>query len=169
MSLYTVEKLFHKDSFFDEMTANLKSRPEIALAKSAGNKQDWLSDKKFVATQVAARSVRHLKRDQSNSTHDIPRIHNLFFIASSWRMIWTLLYHMNEIMDTSTPIRPQLLENEQLRKYFLALYDCVNEIIQAGRRQVSQLVISSGWFAPCTRDLMFTISIRALQPILCSD
>ena len=70
-------------------------------------------------------------------------IHNLFFVASAWRMIWTILVHIAEHIREDVPIRQQLGENEQLREYFLILYDCINDISEASHQQVSQLIIAS--------------------------
>lgn len=58
-------------------------------------------------------------------------------------MIWTILVHMAELIRDDLPVRQQLDGNDRLRSYFLVLYDCINDVIEIGKQQVSQLVIAS--------------------------
>ncbi|KZV80369.1 hypothetical protein EXIGLDRAFT_705504 [Exidia glandulosa HHB12029] len=111
------------------MRQYIQSRPEVVFAAQRKEKHDFFKDKTFVATQVSA------------------RIHNLFYVASAWRMIWTILVHIAELIRDDLPIRQQLSGNDRLRSYFLVLYDCINDVIEVGKQQVSQLIIASPFYS----------------------
>ncbi|EJD52421.1 hypothetical protein AURDEDRAFT_181024 [Auricularia subglabra TFB-10046 SS5] len=128
LNLRTVERLVDYHDFYRDMKAAIEQRPEVCFARARGEKRDFLKDKTFVATQVSA------------------RIHNLFFVASAWRMIWTILVHIGDHLDQDTPVRLQLAANDTLRDYFLVLYDCINDVIEIGRQQVSQLIVASEYY-----------------------
>lgn len=74
----------------------------------------------------------------------ITRIHNVYLIASAWRLIQeTLLKFQREGLNNST-IRTELKLKPQLRSQFLVLYDTVNVLSHMYQARFALIATTTG-------------------------
>ncbi|KAF8520493.1 hypothetical protein BU17DRAFT_89092 [Hysterangium stoloniferum] len=115
--------------FCDDILATIDSRMESAPGKN-NDQRPHLSDARWIAQVIGS------------------RVHNVYFLAGSWKIVRNLLMELQAMHLHDSDVRGQLQHNVKLRERYLVLFQVIIMLARMGQARVAHIAAATPHYAP---------------------